>query len=302
MSAASAQRLKGCLLLVAALIALGVGVAVLGVRGVIELLEGFAAERMERMERNEHAEPKRAPELDAVDAQIAARWKLPEVPPAERGNSAIASFRSAKRDLYALHEELALETTFYCACRYHDRKPDHKSCGYAIRKRARRAKRTEVEHVMPASRFGRTFESWSMGHPDCARHGKPYRGRECAEQVSETFALMESDLYNLQPTVGEINGDRLHYEWGEIRGERREYGACDIEIKDQRVEPPAAVRGDIARTYLYMAWAYPERVTLSVEELERFARWDREDPPSEAERARARRIASIQGNRQPFIR
>ena len=42
---------------------------------------------------------------------------------------------------------------------------------------------------------------------------------------------MESDLHNLFPSIGEVNGDRSNYIFGEIPGESRVYGQCDIEIK-----------------------------------------------------------------------
>jgi deoxyribonuclease I len=32
-----------------------------------------------------------------------------------------------------------------------------------------------------------------------------------------------------------------------IDGEQRQFGACDIEIADRKIEPRPAIRGDIAR-------------------------------------------------------
>jgi deoxyribonuclease I len=42
-----------------------------------------------------------------------------------------------------------------------------------------------------------------------------------------------------------------------IPGEKREFGACDVEIERRKIEPRPEIRGDIARTYMYMDWAYP---------------------------------------------
>ena len=74
---------------------------------------------------------------------------------------------------------------------------------------------------------------------------------------------MQADLYNLQPAIGEVNGLRSNYQIGEIDGEVREFGKCDVEIKNKKVEPAPKIRGDIARTYLYMEYAYPKYVIFN---------------------------------------
>jgi len=61
------------------------------------------------------------------------------------------------------------------------------------------------------------------------------------------------------------------------------------------VEPPPSRRGDIARVYLYMHHVYGESVRLTEAEERRFEKWHAEDPPTEWERERNRRIARIQG-------
>lgn len=316
--------LKGCLVVVGVMVLLAVLVAIFGVKAVNKALEraNEHAQQIEAQQRDTKLPPilpvpsdEEDPGEDgahdppgapgdgesATSIEIARRWNLPPIPVTERGNTSIKSFRSAKNVIYDTHRDLKMEKTFYCGCDYKRRKPVHKSCGYAIRQRKDRARRTEVEHVMPASRFGHTFTEWTEGHPDCERKGRAYKGRSCAEETSEPFSMMASDLYNLQPAIGEVNGDRLDYEWAELTGEEREYGKCDIEIRDQKVEPARHLRGDIARTYLYMAWAYPSHVTLSEEELEMFARWDRDDPVSRDELRRAEALSREQGNVQALI-
>ena len=219
------------------------------------------------------------------------------------GNETITSFSTAKRELGEIHNEGQHEITFYCGCRYMDKSVDLRSCGYRVRRNPTRAKRIEYEHVVPAARYGHAFSEWTEGHADCKdSHGEPFKGRDCARRASPTFALMEADMYNLQPAIGEVNGDRLNYEVGEIEGEAREYGACDVEIADQRVEPAPAIRGDVARTYRYMAWAYPQHMTLTPREIALFEQWDRADPVDEWERDRAKRIEAVQGNHNPFVR
>ena len=51
---------------------------------------------------------------------------------------------------------------------------------------------------------------------------------------------MEADLYNLYPAIGEVNGLRSNYSMAMIPGEKREFGTCDVEIEDKKVEPPPA--------------------------------------------------------------
>ena len=48
---------------------------------------------------------------------------------------------------------------------------------------------------------------------------------------------MQADLYNLQPAIGEVNGLRSNYQIAIIKGEPREFGKCDIEIQNKKVEP-----------------------------------------------------------------
>ena len=92
---------------------------------------------------------------------------------------------------------------------------------------------------------------------------------------------MQADLYNLQPAIGEVNGLRSNYQIGEIEGEVREFGKCDIEIKNKKVEPAPKIRGDIARTYLYMKNAYPKYVIFNQNLKILIKKWDETDPVDE---------------------
>jgi deoxyribonuclease-1 len=62
-----------------------------------------------------------------------------------------------------------------------------------------------------------------------------------------------------------------------IAGEEREFGLCDIEIADRKIEPRLAIRGDIARISLYMEASYPGRGILSDKNRPLFEAWDRAD-------------------------
>jgi deoxyribonuclease-1 len=87
-----------------------------------------------------------------------------------------------------------------------------------------------------------------------------------------------------------------------LPGEPREFGSCDIEISDRKVEPRPDIRGDIARTYLYMHQAYPGHGIISRSNQKLFEAWDKEDPIDDWERERAKRIDGIQGNVNQFIK
>ena len=215
-------------------------------------------------------------------------------------NTAIESFNNAKKRMVEVFS--GHETTFYCGCAYTGKDIDLTSCGYQPKTDTPRAKRLEWEHVVPAHAFGQAFKEWREGHPDCVDHkGKPFKGRNCARKRVKLFRVMEADLYNLQPAIGEVNGLRSNYSMEMIPGEKREFGACDVEIEDNKVEPRPEIRGDIARTYRYMDKAYPGKGIISRSNQKLFEAWDKLDPVDDWERARARRIEAIQGNPNPFI-
>ena len=209
-----------------------------------------------------------------------------------------ASFSKAKKLIKKVYEDYPY--TFYCGCdiRQLGKKwvPVPASCGYTPRvpvtrsgKSNARATRIEWEHVMPAWVFGHQRQCWQEG------------GRKHCAKNDPEFKKMEADLHNLTPAVGELNGDRSNHRFGMIEGEPRAYGRCDFEVDFQarRAEPPEHIRGDIARTYFYMANQYSLR--LSRQELQLFTAWDKLDGVDQWECERDRRIADIQGNHNPYV-
>jgi deoxyribonuclease-1 len=199
-------------------------------------------------------------------------------------------------------------TDFYCGCDFAANKRrsggmiDPKRCGYVPRKNRARGKVLEWEHVVPAYYFGRTRVCWS-GHKRCVSSaGKRFKGRQCCARVDRTFKLIEADLHNLTPAVGELNGDRSNLPFGIVEGEPREYGACDFEIggKPRVTEPREQVRGDAARIWLYMSETYAIKLTAAQRKM--FSAWAQADPLDEWERLRDRRIRAAQGNSNPHVR
>ncbi|AFM11776.1 endonuclease I family protein [Turneriella parva] len=217
------------------------------------------------------------------------------------GNISIANFRKAKQLVYQI--AAPENRTFYCNCAFSAEGIDRASCGYVPLNDNARANRTEIEHIVPAENFGKSFAEWRDGHADCVRtNGTRYKGRRCAGKASATYRLMEADLYNLVPEIGELNADRRNYRFGIIEGEARNYGACDFEVEDRVTEPRPEIRGDIARVYFYMNAAYPGRGIIGNKAQKLFEAWDKADPVDAVECRRAAKIEHVQGNANEFVK
>jgi len=219
-----------------------------------------------------------------------------------KGNTTIQSFSQSKKALLSqvYYDHLV---TFYCDCPFTMEKQVIPSEKYTPKKENKRSKRIEWEHIVPAHAFGQSFIEWRDGHPECVdSKGKSFKGRDCASKVNVQYRFMESDMHNLVPAVGEINGLRSNYSYGMVPGEKREFGNCDIEIEDRKAEPAPHIRGNIARTYMYMDWAYPGHGVISKKNHKLFEAWNKEDPVDDWERERSRRIEQIQGNKNPFVK
>ncbi|MDD5401102.1 MAG: endonuclease [Sulfurimonas sp.] len=221
------------------------------------------------------------------------------------------SFSNSKKELRKIHRDH--QVTFYCGCKYNytnkDNMIDRDSCGYVPRneytkkgKKNERARRIEWEHVIPAENFGRQFSCWRDGASECVdSKGKEFKGRKCCEKVSKEFRIMQADMHNLQPAIGELNADRSNFRFDFELPKQGQYGECKFEVdfKADRAKVREELRGVIARTYLYFNKQYGMK--LSTQELKKFEVWDRQHPPSEWEKERNHRIAKKQGNLNEFI-
>lgn len=219
---------------------------------------------------------------------------------ATAANSSGHSFSQAKKILMQrVYQDHRI--TFYAGCRY-DRKGviEAKSCGYLPRRNRKRGQHLEWEHIVPAWAFGHALQCWQQLLCTTGK-GKHYKGRRCCRNNDPRFRAMESDMHNLVPAIGELNGDRSNFRYGMIPGEPRVYGTVDFEVDTHLriAEPAPGIRGDIARTYFYMAKAYGLRISKKQQQL--FAIWSRQDPVDAWERERNNRITSLQGNRNPFV-
>ncbi|KAB7884890.1 endonuclease I [Poseidonibacter ostreae] len=190
------------------------------------------------------------------------------------GNETISSFSKAKKTLNKkVYNKKDLRYAFYSNCKYNNEKytyksgkkrwklvVDKQSCGYIPRTKSKRANFIEYEHIVPAHAFGHNLTCWNKGNDSCysKKKDKHYKGRKCCSKVSKQFKLMQADIYNLVPAIGELNADRSNFTFTELNGEPRKYGEVNFEIdfKARKVEPPEYSKGQIARTYLYFKKTY----------------------------------------------
>jgi endonuclease I len=131
---------------------------------------------------------------------------------------------------------------------------------------------------------------------------------------------MVSDLFHIYPTDGKVNGERNNFPYGDVgtaswtslNGSK--LGTCnDSGYSSTVFEPIDAYKGDLARTYFYMAVRYysedsgwPGSDMVSGAEPLLWARnvllnWAINDTVSQKELNRNNAIYGIQNNRNPFI-
>lgn len=215
------------------------------------------------------------------------------------GNQNIKSFSEAKKIAPRIHQNH--QVTIYCPCKYYGKTIDLKSCGYEIYKDPKRAVRLEWEHVVPAEAFGNSFTEWRDGSDQCIKKsGKRFKGRKCAE-TNQEFSRIESDLYNLWPAIGEMNGLRSNFSMAQISGDAQSFGSCKAKIQNRKFEPMDIDKGVVARVYMYMDESYPNRGIISDKNKKLFDAWDKLYPANKWECERARIIESIQGNRNQIL-
>ncbi len=137
-----------------------------------------------------------------------------------------------------------------------------------------------------------------------------------------------TDLFHLYPTDGKVNGDRGSWEFGVVasptntyqNGSKKGSNSYSGSPGATAFEPIDEYKGDLARSYFYLAARYADRISNwttspmidgdisdsdgSVFEewaLNMLIEWHTNDPVSQKELNRNDEIYSIQGNRNPFI-
>ncbi len=210
------------------------------------------------------------------------------------GNTSNDSFSRAKRNLAQVYADHRI--TVYCGALYDERGYVTLPAGFITLSHQKRAEKIEWEHIVPAENFGRAFSEWRDGDPLCVdNRGNAFRGRKCAEKVNMEYRHMQADMHNLAPAIGAVNAVRQNYNFTMLPGVANTFGTCAMKIEGNKVEPPEAARGMIARTYKYMADAYP-RYNMGRPTEKLMDAWDKMYPPGAWECTRAKRIEAIQGN------
>ncbi|QJC79573.1 endonuclease [Pseudomonas umsongensis] len=199
----------------------------------------------------------------------------------------------AKQKIY-LDQANSAMGELYCGCKWtwvgkSGGRIDAESCGLKARKQENRAQRTEWEHIVPAWTFGNQRQCWKNG------------GREHCVDDDPVFRAMEADLFNLYPSVGEVNGDRSNFNYGMAAGIAPQYGQCKtrVDFDQQAAEPRDEVKGLVARTTFYMFDRY--KLSMSRQQQQLLMAWDKQYPVSPWEIERDRRIAAIMGHSNPFV-
>jgi len=199
----------------------------------------------------------------------------------------------AKRDIF-FDQASSLQGDLYCGCRWEwvgrsGGRIDADSCGYETRAQQTRAERIEWEHIVPA---------WTLGHQrQCWQSG----GRRNCIVDDPVFRAMEADLFNLYPSVGEVNADRSNFQFGMVRSVSPQYGACPtkVDFKGRAVEPRDQVKGLVARVSFYMHDRYG--LNMSRQQQQLLMAWDRQHPVSEWEKRWSNRTATVMGHPNPFV-
>jgi endonuclease I len=131
---------------------------------------------------------------------------------------------------------------------------------------------------------------------------------------------MQTDLFHIYPTDGDVNGQRANYPYGEadgyavttLNGSKIGYNTTPG-FTGTVFEPIDEYKGDFARTYFYMATRYYNEDagwtgSLMVDgaepkpwALEMLKHWHINDTVSTKERNRNNVVYGIQNNRNPFI-
>lgn len=223
-----------------------------------------------------------------IFAALPAAWVF-------NATAAPVSFEQAKIELRqkVYHDRSAAGDT-YCGCpwRWVGRsggRMDLQACGYQVRAQPTRAARLEYEHITPAWVLGHQRQCWQSG------------GRKNCVATDPIFRMMEADAHNLTVAVGEVNGDRSNYRFTQLSSTPYQYGACRtrVDFQQRAAEPRDEAKGFVARVQFYMHDWYG--LSMSRQQQQIFSAWNRQYPPSDWERERDRRIASIMGHHNPYV-
>lgn len=127
------------------------------------------------------------------------------------------------------------------------------------------------------------------------RHFGCITGRQCLSK--DGFKQVIEDMHNLYPVDRSVELDRRGTLFGDLP-DNVESTNCGYQLSFQTFDPPDHAKGNIARAMIYM---HKQHGLPLVGALPMYQRWNQEDPPDDAEKARNSSIFRIQGNRNPYI-
>ena len=203
--------------------------------------------------------------------------KLSELPWPQEGQRRYQSFEESKR---AFWKKLYPNggTELYCGISFDGAKQDPVN------------ELLSVEHAYPADSIAET-------DPSCTN-------RSCsATRVQRAMA----DLQNLWPAFQRVNSSRSKLRYGMVPDTtprrfadfcpsyKRSAGAMAV------VEPRDEVKGDVARSVVYMHFVYGLPLENAVSDQHLLLQWMRLDPPDADEMRRNAQIAQLQGASNPLL-
>ena len=134
---------------------------------------------------------------------------------------------------------------------------------------------------------------------------------------------MYTDLHHVIPTDRLANSQRDAWPLGKVTNvewtngsSKLGYGTFGSSGNNKTFEPADEYKGDFARIYFYMATCYKGQNLavagkgyqvfttaglLTAKARQLYLEWHRQDPVSDKERARNKKVAQKQGNRNPYI-
>jgi len=168
--------------------------------------------------------------------------------------------------------------------------------------------------------------NYDFGNDQCGTYGTEgdcyNREHSFPKSWFNDASPMYTDLFHLYPTDGKVNGQRSNYPYGEVNNPSwtsqngSKLGPCSVAGYSGTVfEPIDEFKGDLARTYFYMATCYQDKIANwssvvldgSTDQcyvgwfLNMLIQWSEDDPVSQKEIDRNNAIYQIQGNRNPYI-
>jgi deoxyribonuclease-1 len=222
--------------------------------------------------------PKIMPGAPSAAGSPAERWEsLADLPWPQGGQTTFKTYEDSRRIFWKKMYPTG-GTELYCAVSFDGTRKNPLNQSLS------------VEHVFPA-------DAIAENEPGCTN-------RTCA--VPKAQRAM-ADLQNLWPALQRVNSSRSNLRYGEIPGEdaRRYPEFCpDYERgngAEAIVEPRDEIKGDLARTIIYMHFVYGLPLEKAVADKGLLLDWMSMDPPDAEELRRNALIDRLQGTPNPLL-